>query len=932
MFNFKQGFLCTLIVTCFAKLFAQVVTISPSFATQSDTIIVQFDASKGNSQLAGQAVVYAHTGVITDKSATPSAWKYVQGNWGTDDAKVKMTNIGNNLFQLKYHINSYYGVPAGEKVLKLAFVFRNVNGSLVGREADGGDIYVPLSDGAYTARFSLPSIPGTLLTPTDSIRILGISSLKSNLKLYVNDSLYMQLSNDSIITKTLYASQLGLGKFKLVLIGTLSGKSAYDTSYFIVRSGGNIGVAPNGIVDGINYINDSTVILQLFAPYKSFVYAIGDFSNWELDPLYEMKNTPDGNRYWIRINNLEKLKEYRYQYIIDKELIRIADPYTDKVLDPNNDQFIPAITYPSLIPFPSGKTSGNVSVFQTAQPVFNWQYSSAFNKPDAKNLIIYELLIRDFIGRHDYQTLMDTLNYLQSLGINAIELMPFNEFEGNESWGYNTSFYFAPDKYYGTKNALKLFIDECHRRGIAVIMDMVLNHSFGQSPMVRMYFNQATGKPASNNPWFNSDAKHPFNVGYDFNHESMYTQNLVDTVLRYWIREYKVDGYRFDLSKGFTQTNNPTDVAAWGNYDLSRINIWKRIAYKLRVVQPDCYMILEHFADNSEEKVLSDYGFMLWGNMNGAYTEASMGYAGDFTWASYKARGWNQPNLVTYMESHDEERMMYKNITYGNSVSGYSVKNLNTALARTELAATLFIPVPGPKMIWQFGEQGYDVNIDFNGRIGNKPIRWEYLNNANRRRVHDVYAALNKLKLSEPAFSTSNFTFSSASTFKVLKLSDSTMNVLIAGNFAMTPVSQIPGFHHSGIWYDYFAGDSMFVNSTNDTLKLIPGEYRLFTDKRLKKPVITAITGINAGMDLNEQFLAYPNPVQSVLSIEIPDEFVGNEEIKITLINNLGQNILMKSFKNLKLISLNVEPISRGFYFIKISSTSFNKTQKILIN
>ncbi|NOZ04318.1 MAG: hypothetical protein GXO92_06915 [FCB group bacterium] len=101
--------------------------------------------------------------------------------------------------------------------------------------------------------------------------------------------------------------------------------------------------------------------------------------------------------------------------------------------------------------------------------------------------MIYELLVRDFIDRHDYQTLIDTLDYLEKLGINAIELMPINEFEGNSSWGYNPSFYFAPDKYYGTRQDLKLFIDECHRRGIAVIMDIVLNHTYGQSPLVSGY-------------------------------------------------------------------------------------------------------------------------------------------------------------------------------------------------------------------------------------------------------------------------------------------------------------------------------------------------------------------------------------------------------------------------------------------------------------
>ena len=74
-----------------------------------------------------------------------------------------------------------------------------------------------------------------------------------------------------------------------------------------------------------------------------------------------------------------------------------------------------------------------------------------------EKLFIYELLLRDFVARHDFQTLKDTLNYLQNLGVNAIELMPVNEFEGNESWGYNPAFYFAVDKYYGSKNAFKSF-------------------------------------------------------------------------------------------------------------------------------------------------------------------------------------------------------------------------------------------------------------------------------------------------------------------------------------------------------------------------------------------------------------------------------------------------------------------------------------------
>ncbi|MFX8805539.1 hypothetical protein ABTM67_20510, partial [Acinetobacter baumannii] len=76
---------------------------------------------------------------------------------------------------------------------------------------------------------------------------------------------------------------------------------------------------------------------------------------------------------------------------------------------------------------------------------------------------------------------------------------------------------------------------------------------------------------------------------------------------------YKLDGFRWDLSKGFTQTNNPTDVNAWSAYDASRIAIWKRIYDTIQSVSSNAYCILEHFAANSEELELSNYGMLLWG-------------------------------------------------------------------------------------------------------------------------------------------------------------------------------------------------------------------------------------------------------------------------------------------------------------------------------
>lgn len=903
----------------------QVVTISPAFATQDDNVTVTFDAALGNAALNGQSTVYAHTGVITNLSSSATAWRYVQGNWGTDDSRVKMTNIGGNKFQLSYNIKQFYGVPAGEQVKKLAFVFRNQNGSLVGRNTDGGDIFVDLSDGAFKLLLSTnPSGNPVLLHSNENLQISISTPAKSTYTYYVDDVLTGTYTDTTAVVHTLAASQFGYGKHKFSATTVYNGTTYRDSLYFIVRtaSASNVANPPAGVVNGINYINDSTVVLQLFAPQKNYVYVIGDFNNWQLDPSYEMSKNISGNTFWLMITGLEKGKEYAFQYSIDKQQLRVADPYADKLLDPDNDRYIAASTYPQLMPYPQGKTSYHVSVLQTGQEPYNWQYSNGFIRPNPANAVVYELHIRDFIGKHDYATLKDTLDYLQRLGVNVIELMPVNEFEGNESWGYNTIFYFAPDKYYGHKNTLKAFIDECHRRGMAVVLDMVLNHSFGQSSMVRMYFDNVAGKPL-NSPWFNADATHPYNVGYDFNHESVHTQALVDTVIRYWIREYKVDGYRFDLSKGFTQTNNPNDVGRWSAYDQSRINIWKRIYNEATKTCADCYYILEHFADNTEEKVLADYGFMLWGNINGQFNEATMGYTSDLSWASYKNRGWSKPNLVMFAESHDEERLMYKNINYGGSSGGYNVKDTITALRRMEASAAMLTMIPGPHMIWQFGELGYDYSIDYNGRLGNKPIRWDYMQQKARRRLYDVNAALNKLKTSSTAFVFGNAVLGLTGSFKTIVLNDTSLNVVVAANFGLAGASKTVNLPHTGRWYNYITGDSIWADSIPLNIALGAGGYLILTDKHYDKPAITPVTGLSAYTD--NSFAMYPNPANNMLFI------ASDEPVKYAEVYDITGKLMLTE-KGENITQINISNLMSGYYLIRINTLNGVVTKKLIIN
>ncbi|HET8828898.1 MAG TPA: alpha-amylase family glycosyl hydrolase, partial [Pelobium sp.] len=589
---------------------------------------------------------------------------------------------------------------------------------------------------------------------------------------------------------------------------------------------------PAGAKNGVAFINNGTsAIITLTAPKKSTVSLIGDFNNWQ-NNLHKMQLASDKTTWFVQIDNLNPDTEYAYQFEIDGNL-RVADPYCEKILDPNNDKYISASTYPNLTSYPTGKTSGIVSIMQANQPTYNWKNTS-FTRPAKNDLVIYELLIRDFTTQHNYASTLAKLDYLKNLGINTIELMPVNEFEGNSSWGYNPSFYFAPDKYYGTKTALQNFIDECHGKGIAVILDMVLNHSFGQSPMVQMYFKD--GAPTAESPWFNSIAKHPYNVGFDFNHESAATRAFSKNVIKFWMEQYKIDGFRFDLSKGFTQKQS-SDDGSFAAYDASRVAIWKEYHSFIKAIDNNnFYTILEHFADAREETELTNEGMMVWANINHNMNEATMGWLGqsDFSWGFFKNHGFAKSDgLVAYIESHDEERLNFKNVSFGNASGNYVIKNnLLTSLKRQEMAAAFFFAIPGPKMIWQFGELGYDVSINENGRTGEKPVRWEYFNAPNRKALYNVYAKMIALKKGNPVFATPNYSTNLTGAIKHIRLNGGNNTIIVVGNFDVIPQKANIDFGSTGNWKDAFGSD-ISLNTNIYDLTLAPGEYHLYSKAAL---------------------------------------------------------------------------------------------------
>ncbi|WP_304236664.1 alpha-amylase family glycosyl hydrolase [Jiulongibacter sediminis] len=882
-----------LLLTLFFLLFSvsswcQIVKITPANASINEEITITFDATKGTSGLVGASSVYMHSGVVTD-SPSGTAWQNVQGNWGQDDGIGKMIKVEgeNDLWQITLSPSgrSYYGLSEGSPVFRLSMVFRNADGSKEGKGTPGnfaggtvagnGDIYIDLDVSNYV-QIVEPQASELFVEAGFIQEIRAVASgVADQISLSVNAGKGFETLNSAQNqqelsgTLEINASQKILVRAEAIF-GSDTQRVEQELKFNLLKQTASKPL-PAGVQKGINYHEDpSKVTLVLEAPGKDFVYVVGDFTNWEIKDEFLMNKTADGELFWLEIDQLTAGKEYVFQYWVDGT-IKVGDPYADKVADPWNDSFIPQSVYPSLPPY-TRQDFGIATVLQTAQADFEWSASEeTFQRPDKNDLIIYELLVRDFIGSHDYKDLADTLSYLKRLGINAIELMPIMEFEGNESWGYNPSYFLAPDKYYGSKNDLKNFVQTAHQQGFVVILDMVLNHAFGQNAMVKMYWDEVNNQPAANSPWFNTEATHPFNVGYDFNHESAYTQAFVDSVNAYWLKEYHFDGYRFDLSKGFTQKRN-TDVSRWSARDDSRIALLKRMAAKLRETDPDPYIILEHFADASEENVLKADGMMTWGNNNHDFAELMKGNT------SISLGSVDDDNRVSYMESHDEQRQIYwaKNASVALK-STYDPRKEEVALNRLKMMTAFFYTQPGPKLMWQFQELGYDIDINFNGRVGNKPLVWgegslNYYSDAERQKLYKTHAAIidlvnrNKAVLKE-----GQLTKSMTSSVKSLTFEHEDLDVAIIGNFDIQNASKSYTFPQNGWWYNYFQKDSIEVTGPVD-FEFSPGEFHVFTSQKQIEVEDSLITFFEA-----RDTLIVRGPVVTVS----PEDFQPDTEITI---------------------------------------------------
>ena len=712
---------------------------------------------------------------------------------------------------------------------------------------------------------------------------------------------------------------------------------------------------PTGLKDGINYTNDpTTAILVLTAPNKDFVEVAGSFNNYTPTSAYLMKQDPTTGKYWLELTGLTSGQIETYQYWVYKvspianspKIVKTADPFSPLVLSPFDDGGIPSTTYPNLPAYPSGQER-EVTILQTGKSPYNWTVAN-FQKPKKEDLVIYEVLVRDFDANRNYQDLIDRIDYFKNLKVNAIQLMPIMEFDGNETWGYNTAYHYALDKFYGTQDKFKEFVDLCHQNGIAVILDIALNHATGRNPLVRMWMNDADndgwGTPATNNPYFNTVAKHSYSVFEDFNHQSTLTKDYTKQVIRHWIEEYKIDGFRWDLTKGFTQ-NCENNEGCTNTYQADRVAVLKEYADYSWSIDNDHYVIFEHLGQDNEESEWANYrvgegkGIMLWGKMTSEYTDLVQGFSANISRASHKSRGFNAPRLVMYPESHDEERVMYEALTFGNNGSGsHNVRNLNIALKRMATMGAVSLTIPGPKMIWHFAPLGMDDSIwtcgDGSIDVGNdgcklatKPQpQWteNWLQNTDRKNVYDTWSRLIDLKIQEPVFE-GDFVIETASQNTRIFIFDSNIadgnlkNVVILANFNTTGQNITPDFPYTGTWYNLMDNSSIAVSNTTNQIFVPAGEFRIFGNTA---PTLSD----KEHLIKNYNLLLYPNPTSTSFSL--------SEEVKSVVVFDItGKQV--KTYNQVSITSntYEVNDLKKGIYFVRTNTISNSiKTQKLIIN
>lgn len=639
------------------------------------------------------------------------------------------------------------------------------------------------------------------------------------------------------------------------------------------------------------------------------VFVVGDFNDWTISNEFQMKQ--DGSYFWLEITGLTPQQEYAMQYVVvraDGVVKKISDLYSEKVLH-KDDQWEPKKVNPDLKEYPA-EGDGYVTVLQTDKPAYPWSNATLnFKRPNKNNLVIYEAWVYDHTAERTIAGMMNRLRYFKDLGVNAIELMPMQEFDGNMNWGYSPNHYFALDKAYGSPEEFKTFVDSCHALGIAVILDMVFNHATGLNPMNKLY---PWGEDLKYNPWFNVNAPHGDNVYEDWNHDFEPAHQMFIRALQYWLEEYKVDGFRLDLSHGLCGAQGGNSVR----------NIKDYYEKGVKAVSPDAYMILEHWGDNcdADRKELIAAGMLCWDNTVDAYYQTAKGYtSGSFSNA-------NRDGYVSYCESHDEERSFFLAKHQG---AGDLKTNDKARIARVPLNMAFLTLLNGPQMFYHFAEFGFDYSkwqskdgrwgknddgkapygisgvADYNYKMEAKmrPESWLGEGAWRTQAFHKVGQAIQlRTRLMTNVFE-GNPTKSTLS--GVVRTIQWGSDVFVAGNFSVSEEKTVT--IPTGVWYNYYEQ----TPQAESTVTLAPGQLLILTGSPQVLPTMQA---------------SYMSD-SAVEDIYMPETSTGiYPPYNVTIYTVSGQAVSIQ--RNVEQVDMS--GLNNGLFLIQLEKNGQRVTQKVI--
>jgi 1,4-alpha-glucan branching enzyme len=541
---------------------------------------------------------------------------------------------------------------------------------------------------------------------------------------------------------------------------------------------------------------------QLFAPYNQSAMLVGSFSGWHDIPMqkddrgyFRTAVELDDGVYPYRFRVQTRSPEFELNQWVD-----VIDPYATDVDE---------------------EAKVGVARIQQGQKIVDtyvWQHDDV-PLPQNHELVLYEMHVADFSGGEDDQysrgTFRDAigkLDYLSDLGINAIELMPVNEYPGDYSWGYKVRHFFAPESSYGTTEDLKHFVDACHGRGIRVIMDGIYNHTDEECPLLLI----------DRNYWYYEHRHYPEDPqnywGPEFNYNA-YDQALdvkpawqyAGDVVRYWVQEYHIDGIRFDAVRQIDNHEFLNWIAQQTKKNVASkpfYNIAEHIPDTQAIVEPEgpldaCwhesfrYFVIPHVCgDGFDVQKLKE-----------VLDPKQQGYA-------------KATNVINYLATHDRERLM-------RELGDRGIFD-EAAFRRAKLGAVLLMTAMGIPMIWMGEEFGEHKRKSENVTQPQK-IAWPLLDEALNRDLFQHYQSLIELRKQNPALQGDNIEFfhenPNQQVLAYVRWNNEGSRVAVVVNFSNQFLAgyTLPHFPENGIWHEWT--QDYTVQSANNQLTIDLSEH-----------------------------------------------------------------------------------------------------------